>query len=69
MSVACLRAARMGRESELSDAVGNCSVCDFVREVFLHVRLALAAAVNRMSCSWAEMSEQMNLSATLSNVS
>ena len=35
MSVACLRAARMGRESELSDAVGDCPVSDFVGEVLV----------------------------------
>ena len=35
MSVASLSAARVRRESELSDAIDNCSVCDFVREVFV----------------------------------
>ena len=34
----------------------------------LHVRLALAAAVKRMSCSCGEICEQMNLVETLSNV-
>ena len=37
MSVPCLRAARVGRKPELPNAVGNCSVGDFVGEVFVAI--------------------------------
>ena len=35
MGVACFSAARMRGKSKLSYAVGDCSVCDFVGEVFV----------------------------------
>ena len=37
VSIPCLLAARMGRESELPNAVGNCSMGDFVSEVLVTV--------------------------------
>ena len=67
MCVACFGAARVGGKPKLPDAVGNGSVLR--TRCLLHVRLALAAAVKRMSFSCDEVCEQMNLVETLSNVS
>ena len=69
MCVACFGSAGVGCKSELSDTAGHCSMRILRARCLLQERLALAAAVERMSCSCAESCVQMNLVATWSKVS